>query len=81
MEPMVFNEFSSRGHLDLIDMQLQPDKEYKCIFVYQDHLNKYVNLHALMTKCNEEVTDRLLDVSMGPRVYHNPIMEESLSMV
>lgn len=47
MKSMVFDEFNSRGSLDLIDLRSQPDGEYKFIFVYQDHLKKFITLHPL----------------------------------
>jgi len=44
VKPMVFKEFNSRGQLDLIDLQTQPDGPYKFLMVYQDHLTKFVSL-------------------------------------
>lgn len=38
---------NSRCQIDLIDMQAQPDGNYKLILVYQDHLTKFVNLRPL----------------------------------
>ena len=43
-KPMVFGEMNSREQVDLIDMQSQADEENKWIFVYQDHLTKFVQL-------------------------------------
>ncbi len=62
VEPMVFDEFNSRGQLDLIDLQSHPDGEYKFIFVYQDHLTKFITLHTLISKHADEVAHKLLDV-------------------
>ena len=54
---MISNEkMNSRFQIDLIDMQSQADKDYKFIFVYQDHLTKFVQLHPLKTKTAEEVS-------------------------
>ena len=64
IRPMISNEMNSRCQIDLIDMQSQADKDYKFIFVYQDHLTKFVQLHPLKTKTKtaEEVSYVLLDI-------------------
>ncbi|GFO48622.1 KRAB-A domain-containing protein 2 [Plakobranchus ocellatus] len=44
-------EFSSRGLVDLIDMQSMPSgSNKKWILVYQDHLTKFCTLRALTSK-------------------------------
>lgn len=60
MKPMVFSNFNSL--IDLIDFQSQPDREYKFIMVYQDHLTKFVVLRPLKSKTAEEVAYHLLDI-------------------
>lgn len=62
VKPMVYNDLNSRCQLDLIDLQSQPDREYKFIFVYQDHLTKFVVLRPLSSKRAEEVAHNLIDV-------------------
>lgn len=59
---MVFLEFNSRFQVDLIDFQAQPDKDYKFIMVYQDHLTKFVVLKASKTKRAEKIAFNLLDI-------------------
>ncbi|GFV98123.1 KRAB-A domain-containing protein 2 [Trichonephila clavipes] len=41
VKPMVFPHFNSRCHVDLIDFQSQPDRNYEFILVHQDHLMKF----------------------------------------
>ncbi|KAK7605083.1 hypothetical protein V9T40_006941 [Parthenolecanium corni] len=62
VKPMIFKNFNTRSQLDLIDMQSQTDGEYKYIFVYQDHLTKFVTLRPLTSKRANEVAENLLDV-------------------
>lgn len=62
VKPMVFDELNSRCQVDLIDMQSSPDREYKFIFVYQDHLTKFIQLRPLTSKTATEVAHVLLDV-------------------
>ncbi|XP_008186921.1 KRAB-A domain-containing protein 2-like [Acyrthosiphon pisum] len=40
VKPILSSELNSRCQVDLIDMQAQPDGDYKFIMVYQDHLTK-----------------------------------------
>ncbi|XP_029348199.1 SCAN domain-containing protein 3-like [Acyrthosiphon pisum] len=47
---------------DLIDMQAQPDGDYKFICVHQDHLTKFVILRPLRHKSAEAVANVLLDI-------------------
>ncbi|XP_028044424.1 SCAN domain-containing protein 3-like [Rhopalosiphum maidis] len=53
---------NSRCQVDLIDMQAQPDDDYKFIMVYQDHLTKFVILRPLTHKRAEEVAYVLIDI-------------------
>ena len=49
VKPILSNAMNSRCQVDLVDMQSQPDGEYKWIMVYQDHLTKFVVVSTLMT--------------------------------
>ncbi|XP_035219509.1 KRAB-A domain-containing protein 2-like [Stegodyphus dumicola] len=60
-KPLIFKEFNSRCQVDLIDMQSNPDGEFKFILNYQDHLTKFILLRALKSK-RAEVAYQLLDV-------------------
>lgn len=91
VRPMVFQEMNSRCQVDLIDMQSQPDNDFKFIFVYQDHLTKFVQLRALKSKRAEEVAYHLIDIftifgapsvlqSDNGREFSNRIIEEACSM-
>ena len=62
VKPILTNEFSSRGQVDLIDMQSLPQGQFKWIMVYQDHLTKFCILNALTSKRAAEVAHRLLDI-------------------
>lgn len=53
---------NSRCQIDLIDMQAQPDGDYKFICVYQDHLTKFVILRPRRHKSAEAVANVLLDI-------------------
>ncbi|XP_060876491.1 KRAB-A domain-containing protein 2-like [Metopolophium dirhodum] len=55
VKPIISNELNSRCQFDLVDMQAQPDGNYKFILVYQEHLTKFVLLRPLMHKRAEEV--------------------------
>lgn len=55
---------NSRCQVDLIDMQTQPDGDYKFILVYQDHLTKFVQIRPLKTKTAAEVAKRLYEIFM-----------------
>lgn len=59
VKPILSKSFNSRCQVDLVDMQSQPDGEYRFIMVYQDHLTKFVQLRALKTKTAEAVTKKL----------------------
>jgi len=62
VKPIISSEMNSRCQIDLIDMQAQPDGDYKFIFVYQDHLTKFVILRPLRHKSAETVANVLLDI-------------------
>ena len=62
VRPILSNEFSSRGQVDLIDFQSMGDGQYKWITVYQDHLTKFVVLRPLTSKRASEVAFQLMDI-------------------
>lgn len=62
VKPLVFTEIHARAQVDLIDMQTCPDRDFKYILNYQDHLTKFVILRLLKTKTAEEVAHILLDI-------------------
>ena len=62
VRPILTNEFSSRGQIDLIDMQSIAHNSFKWILVYQDHLTKFVIIRALTSKRAAEVAHHLLDI-------------------
>ncbi|XP_060842993.1 KRAB-A domain-containing protein 2-like [Rhopalosiphum padi] len=62
VKPILSSELNSRCQVDLIEMQAQPDGDYKFIMVYQDHLTKFVILRPLTHKRAEEVAYVLIDI-------------------
>lgn len=60
--PILSNHMNSRCQVDLIDMQTEPDGDYRFIFNYQDHLTKFTILKPLKTKTAEEVAYNLIDI-------------------
>ena len=62
VRPILTKEFSSRGQVDLIDMQSMPHSQNKWILVYQDHLTKFCVLRPLTTKRAAEVAFQLIDI-------------------
>ena len=61
-KPILHTELNSRCQIDLIDMQSQPDAQFKFILNYQDHLTKFVLLRPLQTKRAEEVASHVFDI-------------------
>jgi len=55
VHPILSKEFSSRGQVDLIDMQSLAKANYNWIMVYQDQLTKFCVLRALASKRAAEV--------------------------
>lgn len=91
IKPILHSEMNSRCQVDLIDLQTNPDGNYKFILVYQDHLTKFVILRALQTKRATEVAYHLLDIfttfgapnilhSDNGREFSNQIIENLCSM-
>ena len=62
VRPILSKDFSSRGQVDLIDMQSMAHTNYKWIMVYQDHLTKLCVLRSLTSKRAAEVAYQLMDV-------------------
>ena len=60
--PLLFKEYNSRCQVDLIDMQSQPDGEYRFILNYQDHLTKFVRLVPLKHKSASDVAVPLIHI-------------------
>ncbi|XP_077280689.1 KRAB-A domain-containing protein 2-like isoform X1 [Temnothorax americanus] len=60
--PILSNHMNSRCQVDLIDMQSEPDRDYRFIFNYQDHLTKFTILRPLKTKTANEVAYNLMDI-------------------
>ena len=58
----IFSETNSRAHVDLTDMQIQPDGDLKWILVYQDHVTKFVQLCPVKSKRAPEIAYQLLDI-------------------
>lgn len=91
VKPLLSTEMNSRCQVDLIDMQSNPDGDFKFIMVYQDHLTKFVQLRALTSKRAAEVAYKLLDIfcifgapsilqSDNGREFANHVIEELCSM-
>jgi hypothetical protein len=55
VNPIMSNGFGSRGQVDLVDMQANPDEGYKYIGNYQDHFSKLNILFPLKSKTAAEV--------------------------
>ena len=62
VQPILTKEFSTRGQVDLIDMQSLPSGKFKWIMVYQDRLIKFCILRALSSKRALEVAYQLMDI-------------------
>ena len=62
VRPILTQDFSCRGQVDLIDMQSLSYNGYRWIMVYQDHLTKFCVLRAIKSKRPVEVASQLLDI-------------------
>lgn len=91
VQPVTVQEMNSRCEVDFIDMQSQPDQDYKFILVYQDDLTKFIQLRPLKTKCAKEVAHVLIDIFTifgAPSVlqndndleFCNQVIEEACAM-
>ena len=58
VKPIVTSDVNRRAQVDCIDMQSNPDGEYRYIMVYQDHLTKWTVLRLLKTKKPEEIAEK-----------------------
>ncbi|XP_067120492.1 KRAB-A domain-containing protein 2-like, partial [Centruroides vittatus] len=54
VRPILSDSMNSRNQVDLIDMQSEPDEDYRFIMNYQDHLTKFTTLCPLITKTAEK---------------------------
>jgi hypothetical protein len=59
---MLSNHMNSRCQIYLIDMQTEPDLDYRFILNYQHHLAKFTILKPLKTKIAEEVAYNVMDI-------------------
>lgn len=74
VKPMVSSKLNSRCQVNLIDLQLHNDDDYKFIMVYQDFLTKFFQLRPLKTKRPEEVAYHLLQLFLifgAPAIFHS----------
>ena len=76
VKPIVSRHFNHRCQCDLIDMQSEPDGDYRFILNYQDHLTKFVCLRALKRKTAEEVADQLIKIFCFNKDWEGLINEE-----
>lgn len=85
--PILSDHMNSRCQVDLIDMQSEPDRDYRFILNYQDHLTKFTILKPLKSKTAEEVAYVVVDIfcmfgapfilqSDNGREFFNRIIEE-----
>ena len=63
--PVLRKECTSRGQVDLVDMQSMPGNNCKWIMVYQDHLMKFYVLRPIKTRHPTEVAAQLTDLSFS----------------
>ena len=88
---MLFKDMNSRCQIDLIDMQSQPDGEFKWILLYQDHLTKFVQIRPTKSKRVTEIALILFKIfcifgtlsvlqSDNGREFANGIIQELSSM-
>jgi len=63
-----------RCQVDLIDKHSHPDRDMTFIFMYEDHLTKFVPLPSLHSKRADEVAYHLLDIFAtfgAPNILHS----------
>jgi hypothetical protein len=70
VRPILSKEFSTRGQVDLIDMQSLPRGSFKWMMVYQDHLTTFVVIRPLTSKRAAEVAYKLMDIFLLFGVPH-----------
>ena len=74
VKPIVSRYFNHRCQCDLIDMQSEPDGDFRFILNYQDHLTKFLCLRPLKNKSADEVADHLLEIFCllgAPHILHS----------
>ena len=62
IKPILSSQMNSRCQVDLIDLQSQPDQDFKFILNYQDHLTKFCVLRPLYTKTAQEVAQEVVEI-------------------
>ena len=62
VKPILTQNVMSRGQVDLIDMQSQPDGDFKFILNYQDHFSKFCVLRPLKFKTASAVAEILVEI-------------------
>ena len=62
VRPILSKDLTSRGQVDLIDMQATAHRNSQWSMVYQDHFTKFCILRPLTTKRATEVAMHLLDI-------------------
>jgi len=62
VRPIFSHYVNSRCQVDLTDMHSEPDRYYRFITNYQDHLTKFTILRPLKSKTAEEVAYQLMDI-------------------
>ena len=62
VRPIVSNYTNSRCQVDLTDMQFEPDRYYRLITNYHDHLTKFTILRPVKSKTVEEEAYQLMDI-------------------
>ena len=85
VKPIISMAMNSRAQVDLIDMQSQPDGDFKWIMNYQDHLTKFIILKPLLTKVTSGVAKELVGIFclfyLTVPVFFNQTMVENLPVV
>ena len=66
--PILTKGFGARGQVDLIDMQSNPDHDYKFLLNYQDHGVKLYDCRPLRNKTARAIAAALIDIFtlLGP---------------
>lgn len=62
VKPLCSSGLGSRGQVDLIIMESQPDRDYVNIMNYQDHFTKFNFLRPLKSRTAAEVAYNLIDI-------------------
>ena len=73
LEPIITNSILERFQIDLVDMRLQADGQFKWILHIVDHFSKYTELFALQSKRAVEVAESMalfLGLFEPPKYLH-----------